>query len=91
MKFTENLWKEIEPLYDAILDLPFNRELTDGTLERGKFAFYMKQDALYLADFSKALAIAGTKSSSNEELKDFLDFATGTVVVERALHESFLK
>jgi len=91
MKFTESLWKEIEPLFEKILLLPFNRELTDGSLMQEKFAFYMKQDALYLADFSRALAIAGTKSYSADELKDFLDFATGAVVVERTLHESVLK
>jgi thiaminase (transcriptional activator TenA) len=91
MKFTETLWKEIEPIYDAILELPFNRELTDGSLEREKFAFYMKQDALYLADFSRALAITGARSQSAGELKDFLGFAIGAVVVERSLHDSFLK
>lgn len=91
MKFTEGLWKEIEPLYEEILSLPFNRELMEGSLKRKKFSFYMKQDALYLADFSKALAMAGTRSHSTEVLKDFLDFATGAVAVERALHESFLK
>lgn len=90
MSFTNLLWNEIKPIYQKILDLPFNKELTDGTLPENKFAFYMKQDALYLADFSKALAIAGAKSRSADELKDFLDFATGAVVVERALHESFL-
>ena len=91
MSFTNSLWEEITPIYKKILNLPFNKELTEGTLSEGKFAFYMKQDALYLADFSKALAIAGAKSQNAEELKDFLDFATGAVVVERALHESFLQ
>lgn len=91
MRFTQSLWKEIDTIYEKILELSFNRELMNGTLAEDKFAFYMKQDALYLADFSKALAIAGAKSQTAEELKDFLDFATGAVVVERALHESFLK
>ncbi|WP_340104549.1 thiaminase II [Rhodohalobacter sp. 8-1] len=91
MSFTTSLWEEITPIYKKILDLPFNKELTEGTLPEDTFAFYMKQDALYLADFSKALAIAGAKSQSADELKDFLDFATGAVVVERALHESFLQ
>ncbi|MEX0769986.1 MAG: thiaminase II [Balneolaceae bacterium] len=90
MKFTQSLWDEIKPVYKEILDLPFNRELTEGTLDREIFSFYIKQDALYLADFSRALAIAGTKSPSPDELKDFLEFATGAIVVERSLHDSFL-
>lgn len=91
MKFTKSLWEEIKPVYKEILDLPFNRELTAGTLDREIFSFYIKQDALYLADFSRALAIAGTKSTSPDELKDFLEFATGAIVVERSLHDSFLE
>lgn len=91
MTFTETLWNRISPIYNEILDLPFIRELTEGTLPEEKFAFYMKQDALYLADFSRALAIAGAKSPTTREMRDFLDFSTGAVVVEQALHESFLK
>ena len=91
MKFTETLWDDIGHIYEAILELPFNKELMNGTLPEDVFAFYMKQDALYLEDFSRALAIAGAKSDSATELKDFLDFATGAVIVERALHDSFLK
>lgn len=91
MTFTNTLWEEITPVYEKILELPFNNELMKGSLDEEIFAFYMKQDALYLTDFSRALAIAGTKSNSAEELKDFLDFATGAIVVERALHDSFLK
>jgi thiaminase (transcriptional activator TenA) len=91
MKFTETLWDDIGHIYEAILELPFNKELMNGTLPEDVFAFYMKQDALYLEDFSRALAIAGAKSDSAAELKNFLDFATGAVIVERALHDSFLK
>lgn len=91
MSFTDLLWEEITPIYKKILILPFIKKLTQGTLSEDAFAFYMKQDALYLADFSKALAIAGAKSQRTEELQDFLEFATGAIVVERALHESFLQ
>ncbi len=91
MKFTKTLWNEISPVYSAILKLPFNRELAEGTLDREKFSFYIKQDTLYLSDFARALAITGTKSHSVPEFMEFLDFAKGAIVVERALHDSFLK
>lgn len=91
MKFTDSLWDNISEIYSKILDLPFNKELTRGTLPADTFGFYIKQDSLYLEDFSKALAITGAKSNTAGELLDFLDFAKGAVVVERALHDGFLK
>jgi thiaminase/transcriptional activator TenA len=90
MNFTQSLWRDNEPLYRAILDLPFNTELTAGTLAEERFAFYVKQDSLYLADFSRALAIAGTRAPGAEELQRFLGFAGEAVAVEQALHDSFL-
>jgi hypothetical protein len=40
---------------------PFNQELAQGTLALEKFIFYLNQDALYLADFSKTLALTATR------------------------------
>ncbi|MGK7294895.1 MAG: TenA family protein [Candidatus Wenzhouxiangella sp. M2_3B_020] len=91
MTFTESLWNENRTLYRAILELPFNTELTAGTLTEERFAFYVKQDSLYLADFSRALAIAGTRAPQAAELQRFLDFAGEAVAVEQALHDSFLE
>src|SRR3954454_8341112 len=45
MSFTDEMWAEIGPLYDAILALPFNREPAPGMLSPGRFTFYMIQDA----------------------------------------------
>jgi len=54
--FHRNIWESITDIYQAIIQHPFNEELAQGTLPREKFAFYMQQDALYLADFARALA-----------------------------------
>lgn len=89
MKFTDQLWRKIEPIYDAILKLPFITELTEGTLPKDKFLFYMKQDTLYLSDYSKALSLAGIRADRNEHTRQFLDFATNAIDVERKLHGKF--
>jgi len=91
MRFTDSLWVSIRPIYAAILDHAFIRELADGSLARERFAFYMKQDALYLQDFSRALAIAGAKLPRVDEMQSFLGFAAGAIVVERALHETYFR
>ena len=75
--------------YRAIIEHPFNRELGQGTLPVEKFKFYIQQDALYLVDFSRALAIVGAKARLPGWILDFLEFAKDGLVVERALHEEY--
>jgi thiaminase (transcriptional activator TenA) len=91
MTFTQQLWDEIQPVYRAVLEHPFIRQLTDGSLSRDRFAFYMKQDALYLQDFSRALAIAGARLPVMSHAQSFFEFASGVAVVERALHETYFR
>ncbi len=91
MNFTDDLWQQTQPVYEAILDHPFIKELASGALSPERFVFYMKQDALYLQDFSRALAIAGARQPSVPNMQTFLDFGAGVAVVERALHETYLR
>lgn len=90
MTFSETLWDDIAPIYRAIIEHPFIQELAGGTLRRDAFAFYMQQDALYLADFGRALAIMAGRSPTPELMLDFARFAEGDVLVERAVHGTFL-
>lgn len=91
MSFTETLWEQISPLYSSILDHAFIRQLAAGTLPLAVFKFYLQQDARYLDDFSRALAITGTKAPDSTQLLRFLEFAQGAIVTERALHESYFQ
>ena len=42
-------WNEADHIYRAILELPFVRQLADGTLPREIFDRYIGQDSLYIA------------------------------------------
>ncbi len=90
MKWSEQAWKEAEPAYRSILELDFVRGLIEGTLSRERFLFYIRQDALYLAGFGKALAGIAAKLDDTEQSGAFLSFAGDCIAVERALHESYL-
>jgi hypothetical protein len=81
MKFTDTLWNQIQPIYDKILEHPFNQEFIQGSLSREVFQFYLKQDSLYLLDFSRALALIGAKSTSPDRVVQFLEFARGILAV----------
>jgi thiaminase (transcriptional activator TenA) len=91
VSFCREAWQRIAPLYGAILDLPFNRELAAGTLARERFIFYMLQDVHYLTYFARALAVTAARAPDNDALIQLAGSAREAVVVERALHEGFFK
>src|SRR3954462_845049 len=89
--FTDELWHSIEPIYAAILRHPFIAGLTDGSLPRESFVFYAVQDALYLREFARSLALAAARAPEDDWIIMFSDHAANALRVERSLHESFLK
>ncbi len=90
MKWSDEAWKAIKPVYTKIKELPFIKELMDGTLDNKKFIFYIRQDALYLADYGKVLTAIASKLSKPDHIEAFIHFAGESVAVEKILHESFI-
>ncbi|HVX43232.1 MAG TPA: thiaminase II [Mycobacteriales bacterium] len=88
--FCELVWKQTEPLQQAILDHPFIRELADGTLSRDRFAFYMVQDQRYLTGFSQTLAVASAKAPDPEDAIFLAGSAQTALTVERGMHAEYL-
>ena len=86
---TERLWQSISSTYDAILDHPFVTGLTSGELARDAFEFYVVQDALYLGEYARALALCAARAPNEEATKMFAEHAAGAITVEHQLHESF--
>ena len=91
MSFSQTAWDAVEFTYKSIIEHPFNRELADGTLDKKKFQFYIKQDSLYLIDFARALAITASCASNPEDLVLLLDFSKGAIIAERGLHEFYFQ
>lgn len=88
--WTERLWLRAEPAYRAILAHPFLRALTTGELDEACFRYYLAQDAHYLRDYARALAIVGAKAPTHALTGMFATHAAETVAVELALHETLL-
>lgn len=68
---------------------PFLTGLTDGTLPEAAFQFYVIQDALYLRDFARGLALPAAKSPTDDATIMFTEHAKNAIVVARTLHEGF--
>ncbi|MDR1931480.1 MAG: TenA family protein [Spirochaetales bacterium] len=91
MKFTDKLWKNITPIYEAILAHPFNRELIEGTLSTGRFLFYIQQDSLYLVDYCRALTLLAGRCPDPHIMEDFICLAQGVIAGERGMQDEFFK
>ncbi len=89
-QFSEAAWERSAVLRKAIDELPFNTELAAGRLSRERFQGYIVQDALYLAQYARILAIAGVKGPDAETLRAYCSCALEAVAVEQALHERYL-
>jgi thiaminase (transcriptional activator TenA) len=88
--FSDQAWQRTAPLRAAIHALPFNTELAAGTLSRKRFQGYIIQDALYLAEYSRTLALAGARGPDAATLRSFAESALEAVAVEQILHERYL-
>ena len=89
--FSEQAWQRTAPLRAAIDALPFNTELAAGTLSRDLFKGYIVQDALYLDQYGRALAMAGARGPDGATLRMFAESALEAVAVEQILHETYLR
>jgi thiaminase (transcriptional activator TenA) len=88
--FSAELWESTADIYAAILAHPFVRGLTDGSLPRESFTFYVIQDALYLRSYARALAAVAGKATDTAGTEMFARHAAGIIDVEMTLHESLL-
>lgn len=91
MKWSETAWQAALPVYDKIVNMPFITELADGSLDIEKFKYYLQQDAHYLEYFARTLAVTGAKLPDVDAMLQYIRFAEGAVVVERALHDSYFR
>lgn len=89
MNFSTQAWKDISDIYHAILSMKFLRELEAGTLSKEVFQHYIIQDAIYLGEFSRVLAIISAKAPQPEIQLQFANSAREAIAVERSLHEDF--
>lgn len=91
MNWTDEAWQEIEGIFENTLQMPFIEELHKGSLPLKKFQFYMGQDSFYLEHFARSLALIAARAQNTSHALDFIRFAEGAIVVEKALHDSYFQ
>ncbi len=82
----QEMRQKADPLWKAVFEHPFVTGIGDGSLSRDRFEFYLKQDYLYLMDFSRVFALAGAKSRTLGEMETFATLLNATLKTEMELH-----
>ena len=89
-RFSAEAWQRTASLRAAIHRLPFNAELAAGTLSRERFRFYILQDAIYLGEYARVLALAAARAPDAATVRAFGQAAVEAIAVEQALHARYL-
>jgi thiaminase/transcriptional activator TenA len=88
--WSARLWVSAEPIYGAIVQHPFLTGLTTGSLPGECFRYFLAQDAHYLREYARALALLGSKAPTQAGAAMFARHAAATVEVEMSLHSALL-
>lgn len=89
--FSARLYERVKPIWERTHQHPFVQGLGNGSLSLQTFAFYMKQDYVFLIDYAKLFAIASTKAYDLETSGRFAALQEATLNSEMALHRSYAK
>lgn len=85
----EALKAHTAPLWDSAQEHPFVSGLADGSLPRGSFEFYLKQDYIYLMAYARAWAVATAKAPELELLEVCAGLVSDTLDLEMQLHRDY--
>ncbi|MDN5761448.1 MAG: thiaminase II [Microlunatus sp.] len=88
--FSRQLWQSGADTYAKILRHPFLIGLTDGTLDRDAFCYFIVQDSHYLRAYARALSLVSARATDPEAVAMFARHASEAMAVEKELHTSLL-
>ncbi|PSP81880.1 thiaminase II [Halobacteriales archaeon QS_1_68_17] len=89
MAFTDDIGDEAESYWEAIFDHPMVARLGEGTLDEAPFRYWVRQDYLYLIEYSRVFALGAAKAPSLDWMGTFADLLDATVNEEMDLHRSY--
>lgn len=88
-QFTDRLWNRVDKLWNNYLDHPFVKGLGEGWLDEEKFKHWLKQDYVYLIEYSRLFALGSAKAHDLETMNTFANLLHGTLFMEMDLHREY--
>jgi thiaminase/transcriptional activator TenA len=89
MSFTDDLRTEAEPIWEATLSHPMVEQLGEGTLDEGPFRYWVKQDYVYLVEYSRVFALGAAAAPDLDRMGTFAELLDETINTEMDLHRSY--
>ncbi len=86
--FSAQIRRRTKPLWSAIIRHPFVRGIGDGTLSRDRYIFFLKQDYIYLIEFSRVFALAAAKGQKLPDMEYLAVLLNATLNTEMELHRN---
>lgn len=87
---THAISRVADPIIDSIKRHPFLEGIQDGTLPKQTFSRFVVQDALFLDEFARSLALFAARSPLLDDLIVFCEGAARVIKVERMAHSDVL-
>ncbi|MBQ1635430.1 MAG: TenA family protein [Bacteroidales bacterium] len=84
--WTRQAWDAALPIYNQILDHPFIKELSAGTLAPDKFDRYLAQDELYVGNYGRQMFELAELIPDPRQHDMFYAFAKEGIEGEKAMH-----
>jgi thiaminase (transcriptional activator TenA) len=88
-RFTERLRQKAANVWEAQHQHPFVRGIGDGTLNLERFKFWLRQDYVFLIEYSRLLALAAARSPDLNTMIRFATLLKETVDTEMSLHRGY--
>jgi thiaminase/transcriptional activator TenA len=87
--FTDELRELGAPIWEAQHEHPFVRGIGDGTVEREQFAYWVRQDYVYLIEYARLFALATARAPDLETMTRFATLTQETLSTEMGLHRAY--
>lgn len=88
-RFTDHLRRVADPIWQAQHAHPFVRGIGDGSLDVERFAFWIRQDYLFLIEYCRLFGLAAARAPDLATLARFADLLQATARTEMDLHRAY--
>ena len=89
MRFRDDLADVAEPIWDAVLGHPMVERLGDGTLEEAPFRYWVRQDYVFLVEYSRVFAYGAASAPTLDRMRTFAELLESTLATEMDLHRGY--
>jgi thiaminase (transcriptional activator TenA) len=90
-RFSDELRHAADDIWRAQHQHPFVLGIADGSLPIERFAFWVRQDYLFLIEYCRMFALAAARAPDLDTLRRFAELLQATASVEMDLHRAYAR